>query len=288
MDYAGELTTIEDRLGRAGGLDAPRLPSLCPPPPRILSLPILSRSAALLLLLLQDGTVDLELTSSVVGLDPGLAFDTLQIANQERNGDGEIWQLPLAVVAAGCDRLLTMVNCALKVESSYSVGVGARFRQLYLRCVQQACLAEFLACTLGNVNPKQAYVAGLLSGLLGPAEGISPELSSSLNCILSAGLYVQAMNSMHSPAAGGSPVDACVLLAESILDFGGIEGPGLTAKAQHLLDSPLWDCWDSCGRQERCRIVAQGSRLGKWVGANAPRLSPWEFVTRLQRRRSWE
>ncbi len=71
----------------------------------------------------------------MVALDPGLALGTLQLANLERNGDGEIWQLPLAVVAAGCDRLLAMVNCALQVESSYDCGTGARFRQLYLRCV---------------------------------------------------------------------------------------------------------------------------------------------------------
>src|SRR5271165_4320094 len=126
MDYAGERTTIETRLGRAGGLGAPLSPRLCQSAVPFLSLPILSRSAALLALLLQDGTVDLELTSSVVGLDPGLAFGILQAANLERNGDAEIWQFPLAVVAAGCDRLLTMVNCAPKVESSYGFGASAK------------------------------------------------------------------------------------------------------------------------------------------------------------------
>src|SRR5208337_5609490 len=129
MDCVGEQTTIDNRLGRAGGLAALRDSRLCQPDLPILGLPILSRSAALLTLLLQDGTVDLELTSSVVGLDPGLAFGILQAANLERNGDGEIWQFPLAVVAAGCDRLLTMVNCAPKVESSYPFSAGAKFRQ---------------------------------------------------------------------------------------------------------------------------------------------------------------
>ena len=70
MDCVGEQTTIDNRLGRAGGLAALRDSRLCQPDLPILGLPILTRSAALLTLLLQDGTVDLELTSSVVALDP--------------------------------------------------------------------------------------------------------------------------------------------------------------------------------------------------------------------------
>src|SRR5271165_6192078 len=174
MDYVGERTTIETRLGRAGGLGAPLSPRLCQSAVPFLSLPILSRSAALLTLLLQDGTVDLELTSSVVALDPGLAFGTLQVANLERNGEGEIWQLPLAVVAAGCDRLQAMVTYALKVESSYDCGTSAKLRQLYVRCVQRACIAELLTNMLGNANPKQSYVAGLLFGLPGMPKPAGP------------------------------------------------------------------------------------------------------------------
>ncbi len=263
MDYAGERTTIETRLGRAGGLSAPLSPRLCQPGAPIFIFPILSRSAALLTLLLQDGTVDLELTSSVVGLDPGVAFGTLQAANLERNGDGEIWQFPLAVVAGGCDRLQTMVNCAPRVESSYAFGAGANFRQLYLRCVQQACIAEFLASLLDNINPKHAYVVGLLSSLPG-------------------------MDGPISPTAGGDPIAACVLLADELLEISTGEIPEASPQLERLAASPLWECWDGGSTRERCRILAQGSRLGKWVAANAQRLSPWEFMARLHRRRSWD
>ena len=262
MDYAGERTTIVNRLGRAGGLSALRALCLCLPDLPILRHPILSRSAALLTLLLQDGSVDLELTSSVIALDPGLALGTLQIANLERNDDGEIWQFPLAVVAAGCDRLLTMVNCAPKVESSYGFGTSAKFRQLYLRCVQWACIAELLASLLGNTHPPQSYVAGLLSGL-------------------------SDTKGANSPTAG-SPLAASVLLADGLLEISCGENPESSPHVQHLAASPLWECWDGCSTRERCRILAQGNRLGKWVAANAPRLSPWEFMARLHRRRSWE
>ncbi len=176
MDCVAELTTIENRLGRAGGPVALHDPSLCRPDFLVLGLPVLTRSAALLTLLLQDGTVDLELTSSVVALDPALAFGTLRVANQERNGEGEVWQLPLAVVAAGCDRLLAMVNGALKVETNYDCATSERLRQMYLRCVQRACIAELLTTLLGNANPKRSYVAGLLFGL----PGISRPVAASI------------------------------------------------------------------------------------------------------------
>src|SRR5271167_4709965 len=101
MDCVGELTTIDNRLGRAGGLSVLCDSGLCPPDRPIPHLPVLARSAALLKLLLQDGAVDLELTASVIALDPGLALETLQAASLESHGEDQIWQLPLAVVAAG-------------------------------------------------------------------------------------------------------------------------------------------------------------------------------------------
>ncbi len=290
MDYVGERTTIENRLGRAGGLTAPRVPRLCQPVLPTFSLPILSRSAALLTLLLQDGTVDLELTSSVVGLDPGLAFGTLQVANLERNGDGEIWQFSLAVVAAGCDRLLGMVNCALKVESSYSCGTSAKLRNLYMRCVQRACMAEMLTSLLGNVNPRQSYVAGLLSGLPGMLS-----LAEATSCEFSSGLTPAAYRSLPTcimmSSAGsltGSPIAASVLLADGLLEVPGSEHPESAPQVQRLAASPLWQCWDGYSTHERCGILAQCGRLGMWVAANALRLSPWEFMTRLHRRKFWE
>src|SRR5664280_1072878 len=103
--YADDLTLL-----RGPDCESSGLPLLC--------LPILTRSASLLNLLLQDGTVDLELTSSVVALDPGLALTTLQLANRERrDGDEATWQFPLAVAASGQHCLLQAVNRAPKIES---------------------------------------------------------------------------------------------------------------------------------------------------------------------------
>jgi hypothetical protein len=296
MDCAAEPTTIENRLGRAGGLATSRDPCLCPPDLPILWLPILTRSAALLTLLLQDGTVDLELTSSVVALDPGLAFGTLQVANLERNGEGEIWQFPLAVVAAGCDRLLKMVNCAFKVESSFACGTSAGLRQLYVRCVQRACIAELLTKLLGGANPKQSYVAGLFLGLPGVLDPPSPT-SSGFSVALKSALWGSLPADILTAVAGPStnpeerprnPLAASVLIANALLELPECETPESSEQVQSLAASPLWESWEECSMRERRRLLGQGRGLGKWAAANAPRLSPWEFTARLQRHKSWE
>ncbi len=98
-------------------------------------LPLLTRSSGLLNLLFQDGTVDLELASSVVALDPGLAFGTLQLANRDRVGKSNpIWLFPLAVVAAGRDLMLQLVNQAPRIES------GARPPQSTVPATAMPCL----------------------------------------------------------------------------------------------------------------------------------------------------
>ena len=226
MDCVAELTTIDNRLGRAGDQVALRDSGLCRLDVPILGLPILTRSSALLSLLLQDGTVDLELTSSVVALDPALAFGTLQVANLERNGQGEIWQLPLAVVAAGCDRLQAMVNSAHKVETNYDCATSERLRQLYLRCVQRACVAEFVTNRLGNADPKQAYVAGLLFGLPAMSNPAGPR-TSVLASALKSCLRLENLPDSALAAVAGSvatarernPIAASVLIANGVLEL---------------------------------------------------------------------
>src|ERR1035438_3192530 len=118
MDSAARPATLDHRSSYANGLTLLRgpdcessgLPLLCLPiltrsasllnlllQDGAVDLELTARSASLLNLLLQDGAVDLELTSSVVALDPGLAFTTLQLANRERREEDElIWQFPLA------------------------------------------------------------------------------------------------------------------------------------------------------------------------------------------------
>ena len=293
MDCVGELTTIDNRLGRAGGLAALHNSRLCQFDLPILGLPVLTRSAALLTLLLQDGTVDLELTNSVVALDPGLAFGTLQVANLERNGEGEIWQLPLAVVAAGCDRLLAMVNCALKVESSYDCGTSVKLRQLYVRAVQRACIAELLTNGLGDANPKQSYVAGLLFGLPGilNLDGRDPVRSIALKSSLSVRVSADLPTVVATPSTRmgeHNAVAVSVLIAHRLLELSGGEFPESSRELQDLTASPLWEAGDERTSRQRRQLLSQGCKLGKWAAANALRLSPWEFMTRLHRHKSWE
>jgi HDOD domain len=293
MDCVGELATIENRLGRAGGPLALRDSGLCPPDFPILGLPILTRSAALLTLLLQDGTVDLELTSSVVALDPALAFGSLQLANLERNGQGGIWQLPLAVVAAGCDRLLAMVNGALKVETNYDCATSERFRQLYLRCVQRACIAELLTNHLGSANPKRSYLAALLFGLPGMSSSAGPRipaLSVAVGAPWQGSLPESALWEVGSSAmAAGkrTPMAASVLLAAAVLELPNSDSAEACKHTQQLADSALWQSW-SDPMDERRQLLRQGCKVAKWAAANAPRLSPWEFLARLHRHKSWE
>jgi len=291
MDCVGGRTTIENRLGRAGGLAALPNPGFCPPELPIPGFPVLTRSAALLTLLLQDGAVDLELASSVVALDPGLAFGTLQVANLERNGAGQVWQLPLAVVAAGCDRLFMMVNTALKVESSYDCGTSAKLRQLYLRCVQRACIAELLTSRLGRANPKRSYVAGLLFGLPGVPGRMharntasSAVLNSTLAGVLPANMWIGSSTTGEEC----DPIAAGVQLANGVLELPEGEKLESSWQMQRLAESPLWDSGDECTRRERCHLISQGCKLARWTAANAPRLSPWDFMSRLHRHKSWE
>jgi len=289
MNCAGGWTTTGNRLGRTVGPVAPRNFRLCQPDSSDISAPILSRSAALLNLLLQDGTVDLELTCSVIALDPGLAFGTLQAANPEGNNSG-IWQLPQAVVAAGCERLLLVVNRALKLESNYDLGTSMKLRQIYLRGLQRGCIAELLTNLLGNANPGQSYLAGLLFGLpeiftLAKADGHHPsyDLNSAIpHCLLAC--------TMPAPDASANPgpTVASVLLANELLEITEWRSPEFSRQLQSLVSSALWETWDGCNAHERCRLLEQGIKLGRWAAANAPRLSPWEFMTRLHRHKSWD
>src|ERR1035441_7969629 len=90
MDSAARPATLDHRSSYADGLTLLRGPDCESSVLPLLCLPILTRSASLLNLLLQDGAVDLELTSSVVALDPGLAFTTLQLANRESREEDEV------------------------------------------------------------------------------------------------------------------------------------------------------------------------------------------------------
>lgn len=294
MDCLGELTTIDNRLGRAGSPSVRGDSALCHLSFAVAPAPILARSAALLILLLQDGTVDLELTSSVVALDPGLAWGTLQAASLESHDQDEIWQLPLAVVASGCGWLLALADGAPKVESSFDCATSRKLRQLYLRCVQRACIAAMLTSVLGGADPKRSYVSGLLFGL---PDGLRLRDASNSERSTEWGgaLHGVLADTVSTPVAASSArmarptsVAASVFVANQLLDLPEAGSVEHFHRARNLAESPLWESWDGCSLPQRFRLLEQGGTLGKWVAANAPRLSPWEFMARLHRHKSWE
>jgi len=266
--------------------------------------PILTRSGALLTLLLQDGIVDLELTSSVVALDPGLAFCTLQLANLEARGEAEVvWDFPSAVVGSGCDRLLQLLNRAPRVESSFARGTGAKLRQCCSRAVIRACVAELLAKRLGNGDPRQSYLAGLLFelpeilGMAGFAHStpLRAALQAAMCGCLPAEVFTAITTAAQHPGKNTGGQDganrgmaATVLLADSLL---GAKQPEISQQEylmERLAPGPLWTSGDPISVGERHRLLGDCCEMAKWSASNLPRLAPWEFTARLQRRKSWE
>ena len=252
-------------------------------------------------LLLQDGTVDLELTSSVVALDPGLAFTTLQLANRERRGEDElIWQFPLAVVACGQLRLLQAVNQAPKIESCSSTKIRAQLRQLWVRSVVRSCLARVLSQQLGGVNPRQAFLAGLLFELpalvqlvfpSAPArhlglqtarcESLPPEIDAAIT-------QARDLAQFDSNGQPQSPLAASILLAELLVGHTMRESSSGHRKGRELVSHSAWQCWEETSHRATPCAVGSLRQLARWATANAPGMNPWEFTARLERSKGWE
>ena len=278
---------------------------------RCLGLPVRALSVSLLNLLLHDGTVDLELTSSVVALDPGLAFTTVQLANRERrDGDELIWQFPLAVVAVGQHRLLQAVNQAPKIESYPSVSVRGELRLIWERAVVRACLARFLGHRLGSGNPRQAFLTGLLFelptlirltypsspepqlGLLaGWRQSLPPETDAAIDQVhddidIHADSHTHAHP--HSEDRPQTSLTANLLLAELLLRStlrGTSPGP---EKGRQLASHPVWQCWRETSMQQRHLLLDHSRELARWAACNAPAMNPWEFTAKLERSKGWK
>jgi hypothetical protein len=250
----------------------------------------------LLKLLFQDGAIDLELASSVVALDPGLAFGTLQLANRDRVGEGNpIWQLPLAVVAAGRDLTLQLVSQAPRLELSASSG-RSELRQLYSDAVLRAGVAHLLTRELGKGDPRKSFLAGLLLEL--PAlikvawagHSISPTaLLASMCCSLPSGVVTAALAGPASADENDplAPVGAIARIADALIASlaRGSSGAGALEK---LAAGPLWRFWDETGSRQRRCLLSHALRLAKWASDNLYKMDPWEFMARLERRKSWE
>ena len=257
----------------------PRLP--------VVVLPVLTRSLSLLTLLLQDGAIDLELASSVVGLDPGLAFATLQLANRKRaEGSNPIWQLPLAVVEAGREALEQYLQRAPSLESVSHVARRRQLERLAADAVVRACVAHLLARELGECNPRKAFLCGLLFELpvmahsahspVCPAEALLPAMCR----ILPAGFVRAAMTGASEELPDGEALVAAVLLADAV-----VQAPA--GSLEELVASPRWNSWNETDAGQRKSLLQHGCDLAAWAAVSLHRMHPWEFMARLEGRNCW-
>ena len=258
-------------------------------------LPLLTSSVSLLTFLLQDGAVDLELASAVIGLDPGLAFGTLQLANRERaEGEDPIWQLPLAVVAAGREALQQLLQRAPRIECSGNAGKANRLCKLVANAAARASVAHLLAHELGSSIPRKSYLSGLLFELpaivrLGAPAISQAVLLSSMCHTLPAAMVRAAMVGMADDGEEppSDPLLAIVLIADAVLGAEA-EPSSQTASLEELAASPLWHCWQATGAQQRNFLLGHCCEMARWAKARLHDMDPWEFMSRLERRNPWE
>jgi len=252
-------------------------------------LPVLTRSAGLLNVLLQDNAVDLDLASSVAALDPGLAFGILQLANAEFSDREPVWQLPAAVVAAGREPLQQFIDCAPRVELRARPDPRKRLPRLAHDAVVLGCVAHLLARELGRCHPRKSFLGGLLlavpemAGFVVPQhDGYKPRLLSVMCRSLPSGIVKAAMADPSDDAVEDDPLVATILLAQAVLreKADGASGEGGFAA---LADAPLWRCWPGVLTGQRVSLLNCCSAVADWAGWNLYRTDPWEFMAKVER-----
>jgi hypothetical protein len=256
--------------------------------------PILSSSAAFLRLLLQDGAVDLELASSVVALDPGLAFGTLQLANRELpDGTDRLWQLPSAVVTAGREGLEQLLEDAPLVESCGNHLCVAGLRKVIANSVSRACVAHLLTRELGSSNASKCYLSGLLFDLPALTRRRSPDsllssvvlLSSMCRSLPAVIVRLSLAQPLEEPDPS-DPLIAIVLIADRLVRATDLADA--KPRFEELSTLALWHRWESIPTLQRAALLKRCCGLLSWASANLYKLNPWEFLARLERRKSWE
>ena len=262
-------------------------------PGRGFALPVRSASVRFLNLFLQDAAVDLELASSVIALDPGLAYGTLELANRELPDDSErIWRLPQAIVTAGRDSLQQLVAEAPRLDCWTEAAVGIRLCRLVGDGVARACVAEFLARELGIGDSRKCFLSGLLFELprlvrwAVPARMHSPELMLVEMChTLPASVVRAVLAAGAEEGSSGEPAVALVLLADAVL-----RGRRQPAKSvlEEVSDTTLWQPWSAMPRLQRSALLQRSLVVASWASKNLQRMHPWEFMARLEHRKSWE
>ena len=257
-------------------------------------LPVLRRSAVLMNPLLQDSAIDVELASSVVGLDPGLAFGTLQLANPACGDPGTpIWQLPLAVVAAGREALQQLVDGAPRIEPPSSSHEYAQLTQLASNAVVRACVAHLMASNLGHCHPKKSFLGGLLFDLpelanltLHYGDSCKVKLLSTMCRSLPAALVKATMGDPGDENSAADPVVATIFLADALLREKTLHP--LTPSLEKLAAAPQWSCWPDFDVEQRSSLLQCCSELAEWANTRALQLDPWEFMSRLECHGPWK
>jgi len=253
-------------------------------------MPVLARSAVLMSLLLQDNAVDLELATCVVALDPGLAFGVLQLANPacDRPGD-PVWQIPLALVAAGREALQNLLEYAPRITLSALEGERGQLLQLARGAVVRACVAQLLARELGRCNPKKSFLGGLvfevpqMVGLTAAVRGDYRARLLSVMCnSLPAAVVKAALADMDEAEGVNDPLLATILIAEALIQA------ATPASRSPIAASGSWRCWPDLVQEQRASLLKRCAELTDWVAANLYRLDPWDFMSRLERRKPGE
>jgi len=248
---------------------------------------VLTRSVALLRLLLQDGAIDLELASCVVALDPGLAFAVLQLANAGSDPLATpVWQLPSALVAAGREALQSVLQCAPRVESAGML--SGRLATLTCNAVVRASIAQLLARELGCSNPRKSFLAGLLLetpemiAVSQPRRAVDrTRLLAAMLASLPAPVVNAAMSGKHAMKNVPDPLTAITLLSQAL------RCKALDGTALDVMAARYWCCWPECTASRREMLMERCLELARWAGENLYRLEPWDFLSRLERRCPW-
>jgi hypothetical protein len=256
-------------------------------------LPVLPRSAVLLNLLLQDDAIDLGLASAVVGLDPGLTFAVLQLANpMQGDSGGPVWQLPQAIVTVGRGELQQLVNRVPRIGTLENPGGQKRSAQLVEHAALRAGVAYGLARELGRSNPRESFLGGLLLELPDlvslnlPAGDACRARLLSVMCHCLPSTIVKAMM-IGEDSDGCAPTAAIIFLASALLPASRLDLLP-EAAALDLAALPFWQGWPELDLRQRCELVQSSAELARWTRASACRLDPWEFMARLERGRPWE
>jgi hypothetical protein len=259
----------------------------------LFELPILQRSMSFLKLLLQDGAIDLELASSVVALDPGLAYGTLRLANQDLPDDCDrIWQLPLAVVTAGRDALEQLLTTTVQVTPC-ALSKQAPMEKLISDAVARACVAQLLARELGSPHPRKCFLSGLvlelpaMARLSIPAGLISPAVMVPDMCHSLPAAIVRAV--LAHCGEERSPTDtmvAMVLIADAVLRALSSSNPA--PRLQELSARSLWRPWGGMSQLQRSGLLNRCCEMARWAAGNVYGMDPWNFMARLERPKAWE